>query len=76
MTTRRNPWRPERLRAAVDRSGRSKRWIAERIGVSRQTIHAWMNGTATPNAPDLAALVLLVDTTLEHVLYMDETQSQ
>jgi len=52
-------WR-EKLRRWLEREGRKKTWLAQRIGVSRQTIHAWLSGKSEPKAEHIRKIISLV----------------
>jgi len=51
-----SPQLPERLRAARAAAQLSQEKVAEKIGVTAQTVASWEQGRTTPNATDLARL--------------------
>ncbi|MBQ1251597.1 MAG: helix-turn-helix domain-containing protein [Firmicutes bacterium] len=48
--------------------GYSQEYVAERIGVSRQAVAKWENGTSTPDIVNCAALAELYNVTLDELV--------
>lgn len=58
----------EKLRQLRERSGMSQEKLAEQLGVSRQVITKWENGTGTPKIDNLKALADCFHVTLDELL--------
>ena len=57
------------LFSARKKSGLSQEEVAEKLGVSRQTISKWENGTSDPSTSNLIALAKLFDLSAEELLH-------
>ena len=51
--------------------GFSQEYVAERIGVSRQAVAKWENGTSTPDIANCAALAELYNVTLDELVHFE-----
>lgn len=58
----------ELLREKRMRSGMSQEFVAEQLGVSRQAVSKWENGTAMPSTANLLALAKLLQIPAELLL--------
>ena len=56
------------IREGRDRLGMSQEALAERLGVSRQAVSKWENGTSDPNTSNLIALAKLYGISAEELL--------
>ena len=56
------------IREGRDRLGMSQEALAERLGVSRQAVSKWENGTACPNIELLAELAAVLGVTADELL--------
>ena len=52
--------------------GFSQEYVAEKIGVSRQAVAKWENGTTTPDIMNCAALAKLYNVTLDELITFDD----
>ncbi len=50
---------PETLKSHRTRSGMTQEFVAESLGVSRQAVSKWENGTSSPSTANLLALAKL-----------------
>lgn len=66
----------EKLRQLRERSGMSQEKLAEQLGVSRQVITKWENGTGTPKIDNLKALADCFHVTLDELLGRTEASDQ
>lgn len=53
----------------------SQEYLAERLGVTRQTISKWENGTAMPDLKKLTEIAELFDTTMDKLLGTEKEAS-
>ena len=51
------------------RNGWSQEELAEKLGVSRQAVSKWENGTSDPSTSNLIALAKLFDLSAEELLH-------
>lgn len=58
----------ETLKAHRTRCKMTQEFVAERIGVSRQAVSKWENGTSDPSTSNLIALAKLFDVPVEELL--------
>lgn len=58
----------ERLRENRARCRMSQEFVAEAVGVSRQTVSKWENGTSDPSTANLIALAKLYGVSAEGLL--------
>ncbi len=58
----------ETLKAHRVRCKMTQEFVAERIGVSRQAVSKWENGTADPSTSNLLALAKLYEISVEELL--------
>lgn len=58
----------EALKACRVNSKMTQEFVAERLGVSRQAVSKWENGTSDPSTSNLLALAKLYDVTVEEIL--------
>lgn len=58
----------ETLRANRTRCKMTQEFVAEAVGVSRQAVSKWENGTADPTMPNLIALAKIYGITPEELL--------
>lgn len=58
----------ELLRQARTSSGMSQEFVAEQLGVSRQAVSKWENGTAMPSTANLLALAKLLHIPVEMLI--------
>ena len=58
----------ERIHAARKSKGLSQEMIAAKLGVSRQAVSKWENGTSDPNTSNLIALAKLYGISAEELL--------
>ena len=49
-------------------NGLSQEQLAEMLGISRQTVSKWENGTSDPSTSNLLALAKLYDVSAEEIL--------
>lgn len=54
----------------------TQEFVAEALGVSRQSVSKWENGSSDPNTSNLIALAKLYGISAEHLLKCVETPSQ
>lgn len=57
--------RHDRVRKAVDVSGRSVQEVADALGVHRNTLGRWMSGRTTPSRAELLALSVVTGAPVE-----------
>ena len=58
----------EKITMLRKRSGWSQEELAEKLGVSRQAVSKWENGSSDPSTTNLIALASLFDITPEEML--------
>ena len=58
----------EKITMLRKRSGWSQEELAEKLGVSRQAVSKWENGSSDPSTTNLIALANLFDITPEEML--------
>lgn len=58
----------ETLKAHRTRCKMTQEFVAERVGVSRQAVSKWENGTSDPSTSNLIALAKLFDVPAEELL--------
>jgi len=49
----------------IEAQGRKVKWLAENLGVTRQTIHNWRKGKTLPSYDRMVALSRLLDRPVE-----------
>lgn len=59
----------ENIRRLRSANGMSQDELAERLGVSRQSVSKWENGSATPELDKLAAMAEIFHVTLDSLVY-------
>ena len=59
---------PSRLALAMRLQDITRSELAERVGVSRMTIHAWVSGTSSPTVPKLKRLAEELQVTTAYLL--------
>ena len=59
---------PETLKSHRTRSGMTQEFVAESLGVSRQAVSKWENGTSDPSTSNLLALAKLYGVSAEELL--------
>ena len=57
-------------------AGLSQEKMAEKIGVSRQAITKWENGTGTPDISNLMAIANLFQISIDELLSNEKTESK
>ena len=57
-------------------NGFSQEDVAEKIGVSRQAVAKWENGTTTPDISNCVALARLYDVTVDELLTFDGKEAE
>lgn len=62
----------ERLRETRKRAGLTQKMLAERLGVSRQTISKWEYGLAVPDADQLIQLADILNVDILYFLEKSE----
>lgn len=62
----------EKLRAARDAAGYTQEQVAERLGVSRQTVSSWENDRSYPDIAGTIALAELYGLTLDELMKEDK----
>jgi len=58
----------ETLKKYRTKSGMTQEFVAERLGVSRQAVSKWENGTSDPSTSNLIALAKLFGVSVEELL--------
>ncbi len=58
----------EKLKAARNGAGLTQEQVAEALGVSRQAVSKWENGTAEPSTSNLLALAKLYEVDVSELL--------
>lgn len=66
----------EQIRNCRKQAGISQEKMAEMIGVSRQAITKWENGTGTPDIPNLVALAELFQISLDELLLNEKNEKK
>ena len=64
----------ERIRREREAKGLTQEELAEAVGVSRQAVSKWENGTSDPSTSNLCALAKLYGIPVEELLH--ETQEE
>ena len=64
----------ERIRQGRETKGLTQEELAEVVGVSRQAVSKWENGTSDPSTSNLCALAKLYGIPVEELLH--ETQEE
>jgi transcriptional regulator with XRE-family HTH domain len=64
----------ERIRSYRKQSGMSQEKMAERIGISRQAITKWENGTGVPDVSNLIAIAELFQVSLDELLSGEKSE--
>ncbi len=62
----------EALKARRTGCGMTQEFVAERLGVSRQAVSKWENGTSDPSTANLLALAKLYGVSVEELLSQTE----
>lgn len=65
----------EALKARRTSCGMTQEFVAERLGVSRQAVSKWENGTSDPSTSNLLALARLYGVSVEELLAGTEGQA-